>query len=114
MLVVCLYSKAHLNLYGVTVSSMLVFRTGLFKILRITLSLMHVFNVPRMMLIWILSGVGAAVHRLGRDECVLHPDMLYETIGRMLQVLDGQSLGSTSTRTEHQVYCCKRRRMDRA
>ncbi|GMP92211.1 hypothetical protein CsSME_00042528 [Camellia sinensis var. sinensis] len=54
------------------------------------------------------------VHRLGRDECVLHPDMLYETIGRMLQVLDGQSLGSTSTRTEHQVYCCKRRRMDRA
>ncbi|THF94181.1 hypothetical protein TEA_004444 [Camellia sinensis var. sinensis] len=43
------------------------------------------------------------VHRLGRDECVLHPYMLYEIIGRMLQVLDGQSLGSTSTRTEHQV-----------
>ncbi|CAL5428042.1 unnamed protein product [Camellia sinensis] len=57
--------------------------------------------------------VGAAVHRLGHDECDLHPDMLYETIGRMLQVLDGQSLGSTSTRTEHQVYYRKRRRMDR-
>ncbi|GMP52446.1 hypothetical protein CsSME_00018255 [Camellia sinensis var. sinensis] len=92
---------------------MLVFRTELFKILRITLSLIHVFNVLRMMLIWILSGVGAAVHRLDRDECVLHSDMLYETIGRMLQVLDGQSLGSTSTRAEHQVYYRKRRRMDR-
>ncbi|XP_028119491.1 protein MAIN-LIKE 1-like [Camellia sinensis] len=57
--------------------------------------------------------VGAAIHRLGRDECVLHPDMLYETIGRMLQVLDGQSLGSTLTHTEPQVYYCKRRRMDR-
>ncbi|XP_028105765.1 protein MAIN-LIKE 1-like, partial [Camellia sinensis] len=41
--------------------------------------------------------VDAAVHRLSRDESVLHPDVLYETIGRMLQVLDGQSLGSTST-----------------
>ncbi|XP_028101835.1 protein MAIN-LIKE 1-like [Camellia sinensis] len=57
--------------------------------------------------------VGAAVHRLGRDECVLYPDMLYETIGRMLQVLDGQSLGSGSTCTEYQVYYRKRRRMDR-
>ncbi|XP_028054145.1 protein MAIN-LIKE 1-like [Camellia sinensis] len=56
--------------------------------------------------------VGAAIHRLGRDECDLHPDMLYKTIGRMLQVLDGQSFGSTSTRTEHQVYYRKRRRMD--
>ncbi|XP_028052642.1 protein MAIN-LIKE 1-like [Camellia sinensis] len=57
--------------------------------------------------------VGVAVHRLGRDECVLHSNMLYETIGRILQVLYGQSLGSTSTRTEHQVYYRKRRRMDR-
>ncbi|GMP86164.1 hypothetical protein CsSME_00039046 [Camellia sinensis var. sinensis] len=57
--------------------------------------------------------VGDAVHRLGHDKCVLHPDMLYETIGRMLQVFDGQSLGSTSIRTEHQVYYRKRRRMDR-
>ncbi|THG18791.1 hypothetical protein TEA_010235 [Camellia sinensis var. sinensis] len=95
--------KAHLNLYGDTANGMLGFRTELFRILRITFSLMHVFNVPSMMLIWILSGVGA-VHRLGRDECVLHPDMLYETIGRMLQVLDGRGVGSTSTCTKHQVY----------
>ncbi|XP_028090313.1 protein MAIN-LIKE 1-like [Camellia sinensis] len=57
--------------------------------------------------------VGAAVHRLSRDECVLYPNMLYETIGRKVQVLDGQSLGSTSTCTEHQVYYRKRRKMDR-
>ncbi|GMP42384.1 hypothetical protein CsSME_00012155 [Camellia sinensis var. sinensis] len=112
-LIVCLYNRADLNVYGDTISGMLVFRTGLFKILHITLSLIHVFNIPRMMLIWILSGVGAAVHRFGRDECVFHPDMLHETIGRILQVLDGQSLGSTSTRTEHQVYYRKHRRIDR-
>ncbi|GMP24714.1 hypothetical protein CsSME_00001888 [Camellia sinensis var. sinensis] len=52
------------------------------------------------------------VHRLSCDERVLHPDMLYETIGRMLQVLDGHSVGSTLTRTEYQVYYRKRCRMD--
>ncbi|GMP73016.1 hypothetical protein CsSME_00030880 [Camellia sinensis var. sinensis] len=111
MLVVCLYSSGHLNVYGDTVSGMLVFRIGLFKILHITLSLIHMFNVPRMILLWILSGV--VVHCLGRDECALHLDMLYESIGRMLQVLDGQSLRSTSTRTEHQIYYRKRHMMDR-
>ncbi|GMP39521.1 hypothetical protein CsSME_00010322 [Camellia sinensis var. sinensis] len=112
MLVGCLYSRAHLNAYGDTASGMLVFCTVLFRILRITLSLIHVFNVPRMILIWIPSGVGAAAHRLSRDECVLHPDMLYETIGRMLQVLDGQSGRSTSTHTQHQVYYHKCHKMD--
>ncbi|XP_028125315.1 protein MAIN-LIKE 2-like [Camellia sinensis] len=61
---------------------------------------------------YVLMSVGAAIHSLGHDQCVLHPDMLYETIGRMLQVLDGPSLGSISTHTEHQVYYYKRHRMD--
>ncbi|GMP54609.1 hypothetical protein CsSME_00019717 [Camellia sinensis var. sinensis] len=55
----------------------------------------------------VLQSIGSAM------MSVLHPDILYETIGRMLQVLDGQSWRSTSICTEHKVYYCKRHRIDR-
>ncbi|CAL5438499.1 unnamed protein product [Camellia sinensis] len=88
--------------YGDTASGILVFCTELFRILHITLNLIHVQHLENDVNMdpeWCndaVFSVGATIHRLGRDECVLQPNMLYETIGRILQVLDGQSRKSTT------------------